>query len=107
MKFQDEFALLAQKYQEHISYQSADRIFVCCETMKDEIQQRVLKNVKNEIYALGKGDVWKIEIIFATIHIFYETDFQVEAHSIDGVSDLLREKCSYIVKKYDNFNVFP
>lgn len=105
-KFQNEFADLAKKYQKHIPYHSADKIFVCCGKIKDEIQEMVLKNAKNEILALQSGDIWKIVVTFGAIHIFYETDKQVKEHEIDGVSEAFRQKCAEIIKKYDFFNTF-
>lgn len=105
--FRDKFASLAQKYNKHPKYQNADDIFVCCDTISDQIRSKLLRSVEEQIYALKKGDIWKIEIIFGSVHIFYETDAQIEMHNADGVSDALRKKISDIVKLHDKYNVFP
>ena len=41
-------------------------------------------NVRDKIYALQKGDIWKITIIFESVHIFYNTDEEIEKHEKDG-----------------------
>lgn len=105
-RFQEKFAELARKYGVHPEYHNADDIFVCCETVRDQIAGKTLWQARDQIYALKTGDIWKIEIIFSSVHIFYETDEQVERHSEDGTSELLRQKISSIVKYYDRYEAF-
>lgn len=105
-KFQVKFAELARKYDIHPKYHNANTVFVCFETIRDQIAGKMLWSIKDEIYALKKQDIWKITIIFESVHIFYETDAQIEEHEKDGVSRMLRETITGIVKTYDNYHVF-
>jgi hypothetical protein len=105
-KFSKQFAILSRKYHKHRNYQNEDAIFVCYETICDEIQKRILTKASDSIQALKKDDIWKIEIIFTSIHFFYETDEQIQKHELDGKSNALRLQCADIVKKYDNYAAF-
>lgn len=105
-KFQKQFSLLSRKYNMHPDYQNEDDIFVCYETICDEIQKRILRKVSNQIKNLKKDDIWKIEIIFESIHFFYETDEQIDRHHSDGTSNQLKQQCEKIVRDYDKYSVF-
>ena len=105
------FSALARKYNVHPEYHNENDIFVCYDTIKDEIQTRILKSARKQIEELKDigpwaSDVWKIEIIFGGIHIFYETDAQIVQHEKDGISKALREECTRILKSNDTYNVF-
>ena len=63
-------------------------------------------SLKDSIYALQKDDIWKISIIFESVHIFYETDAQITAHEEDGTSGSLTEMIIEIVKVHDRYQVF-
>lgn len=107
-KFQVKFAALSGKYGVHPKYQNGSSFWVCYETIEDEIQKKILWGERERIWglALGQRDIWKIEIIFSSVHIFYETDEQIQLHETDGVSDRLRQSCMDIVKVHDRFGVF-
>lgn len=105
-KFQVKFSELARKYGIHPEYHKADTVFVCFETIRDQIAGKTLWNLKDHIYALQKDDIWKITIIFESVHIFYETDAQIAAHEADGTSRMLKETITGIVRTYDRYQVF-
>ena len=105
-KIQVTFASLARKYKVHSEYHDENAIFVGCETVSDQINSKTLWNARMQIFDLKQGDIWKIEIIFERVHIFYETDAQVEQHEQDGISKALRQKIGEIMKKQDKYNVF-
>jgi predicted proteasome-type protease len=65
---------MRKKYQRHKEYQQGSKILVVCDTLKDEIEKRVLQQAKKEIISIKQDDIWKIEIIFESVHIFYKTD---------------------------------
>jgi len=100
------FAELARLYQVHPKYWNEEDIFVCCETIRDEIQMDILKRARADIKNIQIPDLWRIDIFFTTIHIFYETDAQIECNKRNGVSDYLQRRCTKIVKKYDVYNAF-
>lgn len=100
-------AVLARKYNVHPEYHNENNIFVCTDTISDQIVSKTLWSLKDIICGLQRDDIWKIEVIFQSVHIFYETDEQVERHKTDGVSDSLRKQIANIVKPYDKYNVFP
>lgn len=104
--FQNKFSSLARKYNIHPEYHDENNIFVCFDTISDQIICKALWSVRDKIYSLKEGDIWKIEILFQSVHIFYETDVQISIHAMDGKSDALREKISNILKKNDHYNVF-
>ena len=105
------FSALARKYDLHPGYHNEKDIFVCYDTIKDEVQKNILKKVRKQIEGLKDSgpwasDVWKIEIIFGGIHIFYETDAQIVQHEEDGISKALREECTRILQSQDSYNAF-
>lgn len=108
LQFQEKFAALARKYQVHPEYHDAGNIFVCWETVKDQIMGKTLWRSRMEFFniKLSRDDIWKIEVIFESVHIFYETDAQVEAHARDGVSEELRRRITDIVRLDDKYGVF-
>ena len=106
-KVAEKFAELARIYQIHQEYWDAEDIFVCYETIRDEIQKDILKRVGAGIRKIRHPDIWKIEIFFENIHIFYETDEQIIRNQENGVSDNVKCQCSQLVKKHDVYNVFP
>ena len=107
-KFQVQFAALSVKYGMHPEYQDSRSIWVCYETIEDKIQSRILWGQREKILglALRRRDIWKIDIIFSSVHFFYETDEQIQMHEKDGVSSALQQSCMDIVKEYDKFGVF-
>lgn len=106
-KVAEKFAELARLYQVHREYWDAKDIFVCYETIRDEIQKDILKRVGVAIRNIHHPDIWKIEIFFENIHIFYETDEQIVQNKENGTSDNIKYQCSQLVKMYDVYNVFP
>lgn len=73
---------------------------------EDEIKKRVLEQVQLKIKAIHRMDIWKIEIFFESVHIFFETDEQVTCHQKDGVCETINNKIADIVRKYDQFGAF-
>lgn len=108
-KFQKKFASLARKYQVHPDYHDWKKIYVCSDTLKDEIRKRTLHQAEDEIKALKQKhpDIWRIMIGFGCVDFFYETNEQVEKHKSDGVSEGLRQACGDIIRKYDTYGVYP
>jgi len=105
-KIQIKFAELARKYYVHPEYHAEKDIFVCFDTICDQIACKLLGEKRNEIYALQKDYIWKIVIDYVTVSIFYETDVQVEQFKLNGVSDELRKNITQIVIADDKYNVF-
>ncbi len=101
----NKFSALAQKYRIHREYQNPAKIFVCYDTIADEVRKEILEKSTNELLALKTEDIWNIIICYESIHIFYETDQQIKDHEADGFSEKLKEMSSQIVRKYDNHNV--
>lgn len=100
------FAELCRKYDVLPDYQNGEKIFVCFESLCDEIEKRVLKLAYEEVKALDIPDLWKVACGSSSFHIFFETDEQAKRHQADGVCDSIRNACSEILKKYDKYNVF-
>ena len=69
-KVAEKFAELARTYQVHQEYWNAEDIFVCYETIRDEIQKDILKRVGAGIRNIRHPDIWKIEI-FLRAYIFF------------------------------------
>lgn len=86
----EKFAELARLYQVHQEYWNAEDIFVCYETIRDEIQKDILKRVSGAIKGLRHPDLWKIEIFFESVHFFYETDEQIARNAENGTSENLK-----------------
>ena len=103
----EKFAQLARLHHVHNEYWDAENIFVCYETIRDEIQKDILKRAGAGIRNILHPDIWKIVIFFEGIHIFYETDEQVLRNQENGTSDEIRRQCTQFVKMYDVHNAFP
>lgn len=103
----EKFAELARLHHVHNEYWDAKDIFVCYETIRDEIQKDILKRAGAGIRNILHPDIWKIEIFFEGIHIFYETDEQILRNQENGTSDEIRRQCTQFVKMYDVHNAFP
>ena len=106
-KVAEKFAELARMYQVNREYWEAGNIFVCYETIRDEMQKDILKRVGAGIRSIQHPNLWKIEIFFESIHIFYETDEQIMRNRENGTSDDIIRRCTQLVKMYDVHNVFP
>lgn len=105
-RFLDEFCMLSERYQVNAVFRKATNIFVGFETIRDEIQSRIIKAVTAEIKRIHHRDLWKIEIIFNSVHFFYETDEQIKKHDSDGTSEKIRKRCNEIVRKRDRHEAF-
>lgn len=103
----EKFSQLARLHNVHSEYWDAKDIFVCYETIRDEIQKDILDRAGAGIRNIQHPDIWKIEIFFEGIHIFYETDEQVLRNRENGVSDEIKRQCTQFVKMYDVHNAFP
>ncbi|MBQ4536852.1 MAG: hypothetical protein II994_04445 [Lachnospiraceae bacterium] len=106
MAIAKKFSELARFYQIHQDYWQAENIFVCYETLRDEIQKDILKRVRAEIKNIQHPDIWRIEIFFESIHVFYKTDEQIVSNQTNGISDYIRNQCTQLVKRYDWYNAF-
>lgn len=105
-KFAVKFAELARNHNVHREYWKADDIFVCYDTIADEIQKRILRNSKAKIMEIKHPDIWSIELIFEGVHVFYQTDQQIKDHEADGLSNRIEQMCSKIVKQDDPFGAY-
>lgn len=105
-KVAEKFGSLAKKYNMYPAYQNCTEIFVCCDTIQDEMQKRVLDCARRKICSIRHKDIWKIEIIFQSIHFFYQTDEQIERHEADGLNESLIQKCQTILERYDTYHAF-
>lgn len=102
----DKFAQLCRKYGNHPDYQDGKKIFICFESLSDEIEKRVVDLAYDEVKQLDIPDLWHIACGRSSFHIFFESDAQVPQHEADGVCDSIRKSCNEIIKKYDKYNVF-
>lgn len=105
-RFLDEFCMLSERYQVNENFRKVGNILVGYETIRDEIQSRVIKRAAPEIGRIHHPDLWKIEIICSSVHFFYETEEQTEKHDADGTSEKLRKKCNEIITKHDRHGAF-
>lgn len=105
-KIAKKFAELCSTYQMHKEYEDHNSTFVSFETICDEIQKRVMKKATAEIGQIQHPDIWKIDICFGSVHIFYETDAQISVNAENGISDNLKNQCTQIIRKYDEHNVY-
>ncbi len=95
------FVFLCQKY--HIYTKSPS--IITYDTLEDEIRKRILKPVQKEIPRIHRPYIWKIEIIFDQVHIFYKTDVQCQICQQTGISQEIKQRILDIVKPFDSFHV--
>lgn len=100
------FAELCKKYGEHPDYQNSEKIFICFESLSDEIEKRVIALAYEEVKKLNIPDLWKVVCGRSSYHIFFETDAQIEQYKDNGICTSITEACTEIIKKYDKYNVF-
>ena len=105
-KFQEKFAALANKYNMHNDFTDAERIFVCYDTVQEQIQTKTLKDVKEQIYALEGGDIWKLHIRNSSVYVFYYTEMDIARNEQCGRSEVIRSKIRDIVRVNDTNNQF-
>lgn len=103
----EKFSELARLHQVHREYWDSRDISVGYETLCDEIQKDIIYRVADEIKGIQHPDIWKIDIHFESIHIFYETDEQIVRNEENGTSDDIKRRCTELVKPYDVHNAFP
>lgn len=102
----NKFSELAIRYNCHIEYQNPEKVFVCYDTIRDEIVKRTLKQAEKRIKSIYHKDIWKIEIVFEGIHVFYQTDEQMERHCSDDVNEMINNTVTNIIKPYDKYNIY-
>lgn len=100
---QEYWTYLTQKY--HQDWISKPEI-ITYDTLKDEIQKRILKQTSDLIQNIYYPEIWKIKIIFDQVHIFFETDEQCQISKRLGINDQINQKILEIVQPYDEFHVF-
>ena len=101
-KIGKQFVFLCQKYHIHTKSPS----IITYDTLEDEIRKRILKQVQKEIQSIHRPYIWKIEIIFDQVHVFYKTDEQCQVCQQTGISQEINQKILNIVKPLDSFHVF-
>lgn len=106
LAYAGKFAELCRKYGIHEAYHKEEDIFVCGDTIKDQIISEGIRRHKGALEALKQGDVWKIYLESSGVCIFYETDAQIEEHEKDGRSELLRRQIQYVLSQNDRYHVF-
>lgn len=105
-EIRNKFAQLAVRYGCHASYQFPADVFVCFETIRDEMAKRTIQLAKQEIKEIKHTDIWRIEVQFENVYIFYYTDEQVNSHMSDGVSDMIKNAAVKAVKRHDRYYMY-
>lgn len=100
------FSELAIQYECYHEYQNPSKIFVCYETIEDEIITRILRQAESSIISIKHKDIWKIEIVSGTVHFFYETDEQITLNELNGTNELLNSMVTKIVLPHDKYKIF-
>lgn len=101
-----QFSVLAQRHRRHRGYWDPEGFFVVFDTLRDEIQKRVLERARPRLESLAERGIWRIMVSFGAVHIFYETEEQRRRHEVDGGCEAFRQKCGKIVAAYDERRVF-
>ncbi len=102
-EIQNYFFELCQKYHHEIQIKPEIIMF---DTLKDEVKKRILKQVSSLIQSIEYPEIWKIEIIFEQVHVFFETDEQCTHCQASGITNQINHKILEIVSPYDEFHVF-
>ncbi len=104
--FREKFLSIAKEEGILPPYRNLDRTFVFFETIEDELQKIILREAKPELETLVTGDIKKLFIAFENVHIFFETDEQLLRHKTDGTNEAIKQQCTEIAQKYDEFGAF-
>lgn len=102
----EKFAQLAKKHNVYPVYQKPDEVFVCIDTLKDELERITLSKATPKITAKTGGIIHKIIIGGNTIHIFFETENQLKESKENGYCDKIQKKLTKILKKYDKYKLY-
>ncbi|WP_147581213.1 hypothetical protein [Eubacterium sp. ER2] len=102
----EKFAALCVRHNTHPAYRRPGDFLVTYDTLRDEIQKRVLQRCAGEIRSIEAPDIWRMEILFDRVHVFFETDEQRDCHQADGVCGSIRRKMDAIVERHDPFGAF-
>lgn len=73
------------------------------DTLRDEIQKRVLRECSGEMKSIEASDIWRVEILFDRVYVFFETDEQKNRHQDDNVCGSIRRKLDAIAERHDPF----
>ena len=102
----EKFAALCVRHNMHPTYQRPGDFLVTCDTLRDEIPKRALQRCAGEIRSIEAPDIWRVEILFDRVHVFFETDEQKNRHQDDGVCGSIRRKLDAIAERHDPFGAF-
>ena len=102
----EKFAALCVKYKMHPAYRRPGDFLVTYDTLRDEIQKRVLRECSGEIKSIEAPDIWRVEILFDRVYVFFETDEQRDRHQDDSVCGSIRKKLDAIAERHDPFGAF-
>lgn len=97
------FLTLSQKY--HL-YPDYDHCIISYDTLEDEIKKRILQKIKPQLDTIHRPYIWKIEVIFDQVHVFFKTDEQIRACQQTGICDEMNQKILDFIKPIDDLNVF-
>ena len=107
--FAENFARIAAKYDKYPEYHNSDKIFVAYTTIKDEIEKRSLKKVRDEIDKVKElsPDILYVYDNQSCLYVVYQTDLQVERHKVDGLNKRVKEYIGEVIKSCDEYGVMP
>ncbi len=104
-KIKTKFSELCRTYQVHQDYRSPENYFAVPTEIKSdllkEIQDKVLNHIRR--YLENIKDVKKTAFCFGTVHVFYETDADIENNAENGLSDKIGNDIYKIKKAVDEF----
>lgn len=104
----DFFSKLCIKYQMHPQYKDPSEYFATPTDIYSDLISELGQKTREEIeaYLQTRSEVKKTATFFGSLHIFYETDKDIELNSQNGISDDIIENIAKIRKKYDEFGIY-
>lgn len=105
----DKFEELCEQYG-HPNWRIGDQFFVCYCDFLEELSAQIMKQASYEIRQVPQvfpmTPIWEVYIEFSQIHIFYDTDKQVEFFEANGTNQSIERYCKQILSKYDSYGVY-
>ena len=107
-KIKEEFSRLCKKYRKYPEYLNPLDYFAVSAEFETELKREILSSCEYDIRALKKSipEVNEIYTSDDLIHVFYNTNADIETYEKSGLSAEIKNKITSIIQKNDTYNVF-
>ena len=105
-KIKEEFSRLCRQENILDSFHDPHEYFAVATEIADELRTNIQHQAEKEIrhYLETIPQICRYEFFFDTVHVFYQSDEDIERHHKDGLSQAISNRILELKKPYDEFN---